>query len=302
MLGPSIQALRSDISVPTSDGDPGNTSSIVSSFVTAASNIRQCNYLFPNPDGTPGDYAPTSSSQAFNANYKGWNIQSPSTFFVNGQFDPWRSASLSSVWGPAYLAKDTANLTVIPGARHCWDQSLINAQINPDVLKVQTQGIGQVRDWLESWYRSHSNATSAALPALASQVGQAGGKPLTDLVDMGTPSADPPPGSASGSAQLSDMESSARPSFLTIFSLVLNGVLLSVAVLLGYALFRARRKWLERSGRGHDRYTRRVSMAPTMGYRDIFDAGDQSGEHSYEAGPAGKGRGSYKKVGYWLDD
>lgn len=312
---PSVTLIAADGrligSVP--DGDPGNKSSIVSQYITAQSNIRQCDYLFPLPDGSPGDYSPTSSAIAFDTNYKGWNLSSPNTFFVNGQFDPWRSASLSSSWNPNTAAKTSANVTVIPGARHCWDQSLINGHVNPDVMNVQTQGIARIRGWLEEWYQSHpsSNGTVNGLPTVAAQVGLVGGKPLTDLLDMGTPSTDPPPATSESADSVSGASTQldGNPSPLTTISLTLNVVLLSLSAFLIYALLKVRRRHLLDSRLkglqlGDDRYTptRRKRISSFGHHRDSLslDLGDQSVE--YGGGPLAKGRGVYSKVGDWTDD
>ncbi|KAG8893624.1 hypothetical protein FRB99_001833 [Tulasnella sp. 403] len=141
------------------DGDPGNYSSIVSSLVTPEYNLRQCNYLFPNADGTPGNFNPNTAGT--NAIYGGWNLTTPQLFVVNGQYDPWRSASLSSIWAPQLPPSTSLQpIEVLAGGHHCWDWDLDGAYFNPDVKRVVDLGIDTVRGWLKTWYAARPNITN----------------------------------------------------------------------------------------------------------------------------------------------
>ncbi|KAG8942753.1 hypothetical protein FRC04_003523 [Tulasnella sp. 424] len=142
------------------DGDPGNYSSIVSSLVTEEWNLRQCNHMFPNEDGTPGNFTPdTSGNNA--AHGGGWNIQANNLFAVNGQFDPWRSASLSSRWAPMFRSTPHQQVEVVKGGHHCWDWYLGGAVFNPDVKRVVDLGISTVKGWLEEWYGNRPNVKNS---------------------------------------------------------------------------------------------------------------------------------------------
>ncbi|KAG9045422.1 hypothetical protein FS837_006332 [Tulasnella sp. UAMH 9824] len=136
------------------DGDPGNYSSIVSSLVTIKYKLRVCNHLFPNADGSPGNFHP--STYRTNANHGGgWNIRAKNLFVVNGQFDPWRSASLSSRWAPKFRNTPHQLVEVIKGGHHCWDFNLDGAKYNPDTKRVVDKGVKTVQGWLKQWYRAH---------------------------------------------------------------------------------------------------------------------------------------------------
>ncbi|KAG8898767.1 hypothetical protein FRB99_007177 [Tulasnella sp. 403] len=121
------------------DGDPGNYSSIVSSLVTADWALRQCNYMFPNANGTPGNYNPNVAGT--NAIYNGWNLTAQRLFVVNGQYDPWRSASLSSIWAPQMPASPLQPIEVVAGGHHCWDYNIRGAYFDPDIKRVVDLGI-----------------------------------------------------------------------------------------------------------------------------------------------------------------
>ncbi|KAG9002427.1 hypothetical protein FRB94_003946 [Tulasnella sp. JGI-2019a] len=266
--------------------------SIVSSWITPASNARRCNNMFLTANGTSGNYAP--SDTVSNVKYKGWDVVSPNTFFVNGEFDPWRSASLSSSWGPSRLQVEKQNITVIPGARHCWDQSMLNAQLNVDVLNVQTRGLMQVRGWLEVWYGVHADMNiTNMMPAIAAQVGLPGGKPLTELIDMGTLSSGKSPvaGGGLGSSLTNNELATKGCTTLELVSLVANVVFLLIILVLIFGLLRARRARTH----GSRMYTMDASFVPTIRYKNQIKAEDVLGGYVASRVING-GRGTYQKV------
>ncbi|KAG8976894.1 hypothetical protein FRC05_002831 [Tulasnella sp. 425] len=94
----------------------------------------------------------------FNRQFKGWNIMAERLFVVNGQFDPWRSVSLSPLWMDRYPElniEDILDIHVIPNATHCWDYRLVNGELDPNVKKVQTKALVRIREWLQHWYMNH---------------------------------------------------------------------------------------------------------------------------------------------------
>ncbi|KIO28597.1 hypothetical protein M407DRAFT_22181 [Tulasnella calospora MUT 4182] len=156
------------------EGDPGNYSSIVSSLVTVNYKLRevgqswlvpstlrrtkgnhsQCNHLFPNADGSPGNFHP--NTRGTNSKHGGgWNIRANNLFVVNGEFDPWRSASLSSRWAPKFRNTQHQLVEVIKGGHHCWDFNLDGAKYNPDIKRVVDKGVKTVQGWLKQWYKAH---------------------------------------------------------------------------------------------------------------------------------------------------
>ncbi|KAG8929884.1 hypothetical protein FRC02_004917 [Tulasnella sp. 418] len=144
-------------------GDPGNGSIIVSKYVTEAFNLRRCSYMFPNADGSPGSYVPDITDN--NNESKGWNLMAEHLFVTNGQYDPWRSASLSSAYGPNHPDTPYQKVVVVAGGHHCWDWSLSNAEVNPDVKSVIILGLQQVLAWVQLWYQEHPTIQHANINA-----------------------------------------------------------------------------------------------------------------------------------------
>lgn len=114
--------------------------------------------MFPNADGTPGNYQ--SNVNQVNSIYGGWRLRADRLFAVNGQFDPWRSASLSSRWAPLFRATPLQPLEVVANGHHCWDWALSGFMDNPDIKRVVDLGIGKVKGWVNDWYSSHPGVSN----------------------------------------------------------------------------------------------------------------------------------------------
>ncbi|KAG8878361.1 hypothetical protein FRB97_002575 [Tulasnella sp. 331] len=134
------------------DGDAGNSSSIVSSIVTPAYWQRQCDHLFPI-NGKLSNYAPAIAQN--NAIYDGWKLKANNLFVVNGQYDPWRSASLSSNWAPKSQNTETQQIQIVAGGHHCWDWIISDALYDPDIKRVVDIGVAQQKAWVKQWYAAH---------------------------------------------------------------------------------------------------------------------------------------------------
>lgn len=141
----------------------GSRGSIVSQMLDAASQDRRCAHLFLSPTGDvqSDPYNTTQSADAFNLQYGGWNLVANNLFVVNGEFDPWRSASLSSQVAPASVDTLAQEVVIIPNGHYCWDWSTENAAVNPDVEQVQGLGISKILSWLGQWYEAHPDVQNS---------------------------------------------------------------------------------------------------------------------------------------------
>ncbi|KAF7792825.1 hypothetical protein EIP86_003925 [Pleurotus ostreatoroseus] len=125
------------------DGAPANQSSIVSRLIQPVYDERQCTYMFPDAfNGTP-----TPNVGAINTAYSGWSMQTPNVFFANGQRDPWRDATVSADGG---TSGNTSSLSIgVSDGFHCSDLVTQNGLVDDTVLKVQQQGLFQIKTWLQ---------------------------------------------------------------------------------------------------------------------------------------------------------
>ncbi|KAG8896616.1 hypothetical protein FRB99_008795 [Tulasnella sp. 403] len=276
-----------DVTVTGSDslGDPGNSSSIVSSLVTPAYSDRRCAHTFPNADGTLSTHS-TSDLDDMNTSFKGWNLIADHLFVTNGEFDPWRSASLSSRWAPAFMDTPTQEISVIPGGHHCWDWRMDFGNMNKDVYEVQKSGIVSIHAWLDEWYTAHPTVTKNLAPlnpdlTPGSTIVEAGGpdpNAADNLAVGNSTSTSTGPSSTSTSDveklqnELNDLINNKR---LAKASYVLNGILLLALIAVVVALITQRR---------------RTPKDPSW----TIEHGDQMG--AYGSGARAGGRGVYQTL------
>ncbi|KAI0179393.1 peptidase S28 [Hypoxylon sp. FL1284] len=153
-------------------GAPTNRPTVFSRLASADYWQRQCELFFLRE----GDYTYASgrgkTAADINAHTKGWRLPEyldaeSRLLFVNGEFDPWRSASVASVFRPdgPFLSASTLHpdpdvpSILIPGARHCNDLRRANA-VNPDIESAQATIVAQMASWTEDFYSSAAGRRS----------------------------------------------------------------------------------------------------------------------------------------------
>ncbi|KAH8599959.1 serine carboxypeptidase S28-domain-containing protein [Bisporella sp. PMI_857] len=127
-------------------GAPTGQKSIVSRLVTADYFQRQCGLLFPGVNFS-------STAEQHNAKYGGWNIGNTTRLmFSNGEFDPWRSAGVSSEFRPSGPLPSTLDMPVYlaKDGIHC--QDLYMNDPTPEILALRVQEIKQMKSWLDNYY------------------------------------------------------------------------------------------------------------------------------------------------------
>ncbi|KAJ7678494.1 serine carboxypeptidase S28-domain-containing protein [Mycena rosella] len=132
------------------NGDP-TAPSIVSKQVTVEYWERQCPLWFPAEDGVSvPQLAPVAH---VNKLYDGWNINQDHLLFVNGEFDPWRSGSVSSELPSAPKRQSTPQqpILLVKTGVHCWDMITSTAQANPNTRVVFDQVVAQMVEWMKEW-------------------------------------------------------------------------------------------------------------------------------------------------------
>jgi len=123
------------------DGAPRSRDTIVSRLVTAEYWTRQCGLFFPYDNGyTYGmNISADINVNQVNKWSEGWLLEDTTRLtWTNGQFDPWKSASVSSQFRPGGPLASTAQhpVNIVPDGVHCFDLILQNGINNAGVQAV----------------------------------------------------------------------------------------------------------------------------------------------------------------------
>ncbi|OAA69868.1 Peptidase S28 [Cordyceps fumosorosea ARSEF 2679] len=138
-------------------GAPDGRPRMTSKLVTVDLWRRQCDLYFPEVNGAKPGLRRGRTSEQINARTGGWGGWVDDTerlMWCDGELDPWRAATVSSPWRPGGPLKSTARAPawVVPGASHCSDMLLRNAEANADLKKVWDAEIEQVSKWVGEFY------------------------------------------------------------------------------------------------------------------------------------------------------
>ncbi|KAM7186467.1 serine carboxypeptidase S28 [Rhypophila sp. PSN 637] len=134
------------------DGQP----SIASRYITPEYFQRQCELLFPAEDGVTYGSAAGKTADSLNAWTGGWNfVNTTRVLWVNGEFDPWRSASVSSELRPGGPLQSTPEVPVylLPKGIHCNDLNVRNAQANSDLKTAHKSMVKTMVKWVDDFYQ-----------------------------------------------------------------------------------------------------------------------------------------------------
>jgi hypothetical protein len=139
-------------------GAPADRPSIVSRLSSAEYWIRQCGLYFPEQDGQTYGIAKGKTEADVNAYDGGWNIDSSTRLlYVNGGFDPWREASVSSEFRPGGPLQSTeaVPVNIVPGGFHTSDLVTQNGVVNASVQAVIDKSVAQLAAWVAEFPRGH---------------------------------------------------------------------------------------------------------------------------------------------------
>lgn len=141
------------------DGAPEGRPSIVSRLVTANYWIRQCGLYFPpGPDGQTYGIAEGKTEAQVNAYTGGWDIDNTTRLiYVNGGYDPWREAGVSSDLRPDGPLQSTQQVPVeiVPGGFHTSDLITENGVVNAGCKAVQDTLLDQLEAWVGQYPKKH---------------------------------------------------------------------------------------------------------------------------------------------------
>jgi hypothetical protein len=74
---------------------------------------------------------------------------------ANGQWDPWRDSTLSSIFRPGGPAQSTPELPirVTPHGTHCSDLYGQNWAVNPGVKAIADAEVANIQQWVSEFYK-----------------------------------------------------------------------------------------------------------------------------------------------------
>ncbi|KAI9649333.1 hypothetical protein NHQ30_001905 [Ciborinia camelliae] len=141
------------------DGAPKDRPTIVSRLIDSEYWQRQCDLFFP----TEGNYTYGSAKGAtvedVNKLTKGWDsVNTTRLIWINGEYDPWRTTTVSSQFRPGGELQSTPQhpVHIIPGGFHCTDLRLRNGQVNAGTQKVIDIAAAQIVAWTAEFYNQTS--------------------------------------------------------------------------------------------------------------------------------------------------
>lgn len=116
-----------------------------------------CVQEFPDKNGHQYGLKGARTYHTVNKHTGGWrNVKTTRLLWINGQFDPWRPATVSWEGRPGGALQSTpeAPVFVIEGAGHCNDYVTKNAG-TPQGKPVFDATLAQFRTWVADFYTQH---------------------------------------------------------------------------------------------------------------------------------------------------
>lgn len=141
-------------------GAPVDQSTVFSRLANAEYWQRQCELFFPHEGKYTYGSALGKTAADINTHTRGWQLPDylnsiSRLLWVNGEYDPWRSASVASEFRPGGPLASTIDVPsiLIPGSRHCNDLRVRNA-VNQDIKKAQADIVAQMTNWTNEFYQT----------------------------------------------------------------------------------------------------------------------------------------------------
>lgn len=128
---------------------------LVSRLVDVKYFTRQCGlYYPPGPNGETYGIAKGMTEKQVNTYTGGWFIDNTTRLiYANGEFDPWRDATVSSLYRPGGPLASTSDVPVylVPEGNHVSDLLRANANANAGVMAIQQQELAQLQEWISQF-------------------------------------------------------------------------------------------------------------------------------------------------------
>ncbi|KAI0153177.1 endoprotease endo-Pro [Xylariaceae sp. FL1272] len=143
-------------------GAPATRQTMFSRLVDAQYYQRQCELFFPKEGNYTYASAEGRTEDDVNKLTKGWDLPNvlgnkSRIIWVNGEFDPWRSASVASEFrtGSPVVSTPDEPYVLIPEARHCNDLRKRNGDASWNVAIAQGYVTSQMSTWADEFYSSN---------------------------------------------------------------------------------------------------------------------------------------------------
>ncbi|OAA33206.1 Peptidase S28 [Moelleriella libera RCEF 2490] len=117
---------------------------------------RQCPLFFPELAGKKVGMSRGVTAANVNARTGGWSfVNTTRLIWINGEYDPWRTATVSSDFRPGgpFRGDKDRPVMVIPKASHCSDLIMKNAAANEGVRKVVDAEVAKMKEWVAEFYK-----------------------------------------------------------------------------------------------------------------------------------------------------
>ncbi|KAK8024583.1 serine carboxypeptidase S28 [Apiospora rasikravindrae] len=137
-------------------GAPAGMPTVFSRLVNASYYQRQCELWFPREGKYTYASAKGDTAEQLNLETGGWLYTNTTRVLTsNGQYDPWRPASVSSTFRPGgpFRGNAQAPVILIEGSRHCNDLLERNA-VHPPVKAAMEAEVRQITAWVGDFYRA----------------------------------------------------------------------------------------------------------------------------------------------------
>ncbi|KAK0734689.1 serine carboxypeptidase S28-domain-containing protein [Lasiosphaeria miniovina] len=140
-------------------GAPAGKLSLVSRKIDSTYWQRQCEMHFPETNGQEYGSAMGKTPDTLNKATGGWLRNSTRVIYTTGEFDPWRSTTMSSEIRPGGPLKSSDNVAVflIKNAQH-GDEAFTarglessRTRINPYVQEVQDKSVEIMKKWISQY-------------------------------------------------------------------------------------------------------------------------------------------------------
>lgn len=138
------------------DGAPESRHTLVSRLVDAKYWRKQCALHFPHSEGGNTLGIPQGKrAKDVNKWTGGWDaLNTTRAMFTNGERDPWRDATLASIFRPGGPVRTSEQIPtfLVKGGIHCSDLYGPNWEANEDVRTVVAGVLVQMKKWVGEFY------------------------------------------------------------------------------------------------------------------------------------------------------